>query len=104
MLLEQEHPDFELIVVDDRSVDDTYEYLYNLQAMDQRLKVVRVDEVPDHMNAKKYALTLGIKAAKHDLVLLTDADCRPSSPHWAEKMSSTSENCDDEKPCPFTPA
>jgi cellulose synthase/poly-beta-1,6-N-acetylglucosamine synthase-like glycosyltransferase len=38
------------------------------------------------MNGKKFALTLGIKAAKHDWVLLTDSDCRPAS-HWISGMA-----------------
>lgn len=87
LLLQQDHPDFEVIVVDDRSFDTTYEYLFNLQAESSKLKLVRVDEVPDHMNSKKYALLLGIKAAKNDLLLLTDADCRPKSIDWAKTIS-----------------
>ena len=87
LLLQQDHPNYELIVVDDRSVDSTYEYLFNLQADSNKVKLVRIDEVPDHMNSKKYALLLGIKAAKNDLLLLTDADCRPKSPDWAKNMA-----------------
>ncbi len=87
LLLQQDHPNYELIVVDDRSVDSTYEYLFNLQAESDKVKLVRIDEVPDHMNSKKYALLLGIKAAKNDLLLLTDADCRPRSLNWASTIS-----------------
>ncbi len=88
LLLQQDHPDFEVIVVDDRSVDATYEYLFHLQSEIKNLKLVRIDEVPNHMNSKKYALLLGIKAARNDLLLLTDADCRPNSLNWAKLMSS----------------
>ncbi len=87
LLLKQEHPDFEVVIVDDRSVDDTYDFLIEHRETDPKLKVVRIDSVPDHVNAKKYALTLGIKAAKNDLVLLTDADCRPQSLNWAKSVS-----------------
>lgn len=89
VLLEQDHPDYEIVVVDDRSIDGTYDYLLELREKHDNLKMVRVDDLPDHMNAKKFAVTLGVKAAKHDLVLLTDADCRPNSPSWAKTMSSS---------------
>ncbi len=87
-LLDQDHPDFELIIIDDRSSDDSYEILADRAKLDSRLKVVRVDHVPDHIHSKKYALTLGIKAAKNDRVLHTDADCRPNSRSWIRAMAS----------------
>ena len=88
LLLSQDHPDFELIIVEDRSNDGTYDFLLGVTKKDSRLKMVRVMNTPSHINEKKFALTLGIKAAKHDLVLLTDADCRPQSNSWASVMSS----------------
>jgi len=39
------------------------------------------------MQGKKFALTLGIKAAIHDVVLLTDADCRPTGRNWISEMT-----------------
>lgn len=84
-LLGQKHGDFEVIIVDDRSEDETYDYLLANQT--EQLRFVRVDKVHDHINAKKYALTLGIKAAKHDIVLLTDADCMPASDLWITEMT-----------------
>ncbi len=87
MLLAQEHPEFEVIVVEDRCNDNTYDYLLAATKLDARLKMVRVVHKPEHINGKKFALTLGIKAARYDWVLLTDADCRPSSNLWMAKMS-----------------
>lgn len=86
-LLEQEHTDFEIIVVDDRSDDGTYDYL--LENQSERLKFARVDQVHDHINAKKFALTMGIKAASNDILLLTDADCSPASSHWIKEMTGS---------------
>ncbi len=87
LLLQQNHPQFEVVVVDDRSDDDTYDYLLELSATEKRIKPVRVDRTPHHINPKKYALTLGIKAAAYDWLLLTDADCRPVSKGWIAAMS-----------------
>ncbi|SMD32318.1 Glycosyltransferase, catalytic subunit of cellulose synthase and poly-beta-1,6-N-acetylglucosamine synthase [Reichenbachiella faecimaris] len=84
-LLNQDHLDFEVVIVDDRSEDGTYDYL--LENQSDKLKFARVDQVHDHINAKKFALTMGIKAATHDIILLTDADCIPASEHWISKMT-----------------
>jgi len=87
MLLSQDHPEFEVIVVNDRSNDATFDYLLEATSQDPRLRMVDVKEAPQRVNGKKYGLTLGIKAAKHDWILLTDADCRPASNHWISSMS-----------------
>lgn len=86
LLYQQDYPDFEIIVVDDRSNDGTYDFL--LGEKDKGLlKMVRVESTPGHVNGKKYGLTLGIKAAKNDIVLLTDADCRPAGNRWIAEMA-----------------
>ncbi len=87
ILLNQKHPEFELIIVEDRSNDGTYDYLLEATKHDSRLKMVRVTNKPDAMNGKKFGLTLGIKAAKFDWVLLADADCRPATENWIARMS-----------------
>lgn len=86
-LLSQEYPEFEVIIVNDRSNDNTYDYLREETEKYERLKMVNVKSVPDHVNSKKYALTLGIRAAAHEWVVLTDADCRPKSTEWIASMS-----------------
>jgi glycosyltransferase involved in cell wall biosynthesis len=88
MLLDQEYPEFEIIVVNDRSEDDTEFYLYELEKQFQNFRVVTIKKTPEYLNPKKYALALGIRAAKYEHVLLTDADCRPTSKNWIEKMQS----------------
>ncbi|MCU0450194.1 MAG: glycosyltransferase [Bernardetiaceae bacterium] len=88
-LLAQNYPTFEVVVVNDRSWDDTWPYLYQLRQTEPRLRTVLVNEAPDDFSGKKYALTLGIKAAKYPLVLLTDADCQPASPRWIAAMADS---------------
>ncbi len=87
ILLNQNHPEFEIIIVEDRSNDGTYDYLLEATKHHSRLKMVRVTNKPEVMNGKKFGITLGIKAAKYEWVLLTDADCRPASQHWIARMS-----------------
>ncbi|SDM56738.1 Glycosyltransferase, catalytic subunit of cellulose synthase and poly-beta-1,6-N-acetylglucosamine synthase [Catalinimonas alkaloidigena] len=92
LLLKQNHPDYEIIVVDDRSADPCYDYLLQQRDTQDKIRLVRINETPDEMNPKKYALTLGIKAAKGDVLLLTDADCVPSSEQWISNMQESFSN------------
>jgi glycosyltransferase involved in cell wall biosynthesis len=91
-LLQQDYPAFEVIIVNDRSNDNTFDFLLEETKKDQRLKMVNVKSVPEHVNNKKYALTLGIRAAVNEWILLTDADCRPATNGW---ISSMNEQFDD---------
>jgi glycosyltransferase involved in cell wall biosynthesis len=84
----QDYKTFEVIIVDDRSWDGTYDYLLTECVEYQKVRFLRIKETPDHLSSKKYALTLGIKSAKYDMVLLTDADCRPQSNHWIKEMAA----------------
>jgi glycosyltransferase involved in cell wall biosynthesis len=88
VLLAQDHREFEVIIVDDRSNDATFDLLLAETAKDHRLRMVHVNRTPPHANSKKYALTLGIKAARYEWILLTDADCRPNGSAWISTMSS----------------
>lgn len=88
LLLNQQFQSFELIIVDDKSTDESYDYLIELEQKEDSVKLVRIDSTPDHINNKKYALTLGIRAANHDHILLTDADCFPESDLWINEMIS----------------
>lgn len=87
LLLDQEYPNFECIIVNDRSNDDTYDLLYEWQNKDARVKMVNIDATPDHINGKKFAITLAVKAAKNEWLLHTDADCRPVSDQWIRSFS-----------------
>ncbi len=87
-LINQKYSKFEVILVDDKSSDDTYEFGIHLEKEEDKFKYVRIDSRPDHINNKKYAITLGIKAAQYEYILLTDADCMPASDRWIELMSN----------------
>jgi glycosyltransferase involved in cell wall biosynthesis len=85
-LLEQNYPQFELVIVDDRSHDECYDFLLFESFKHDKMRLVRINETPDHITSKKYALTLGIKAARYDIILLTDADCMPQTNDWIHQM------------------
>ena len=85
--LNQDYPDFEIIVVNNGSWDRSQEYLESMAEIHSRLKVVKIVEQERYPKGKKFGLTLGIKAAKNDWLLLTDSDCRPGK-NWIKRMSS----------------
>jgi len=87
-LLAQDYPVFEIIVVDDRSNDHTFDWLLAETKKDHRLRMVHVNRIPAHVNGKKYGITLGVKAATHEWLLFTDADCRPADSGWIKSMSA----------------
>lgn len=83
LLLKQEYPtDFEIVVVDDRSTDDTFLYLQQLAQYYAQVRLVTVSNTPPGLAPKKYALTLGIKVARYSHMVFTDADCIPATNQW----------------------
>jgi glycosyltransferase involved in cell wall biosynthesis len=87
LLLAQDYPEFEVIIVNDRSNDSTFDYLLEETKIHPRLRMVNVKDTPERVNGKKYGITLGIKAATNEWILLTDADCRPRNSGWIRSMS-----------------
>lgn len=93
-ILAQDYPDFEVIVVNDGSSDNTEEFLGLLREKHTNLKFTTIVEDRKFNHGKKLALTVGIKAASHEHLILTDADCYPSSNKW---IATIQENFADEK-------
>jgi len=86
-IMEQDFPKYQLIVVNDSSWDDTSDILKALQVSYPSMHVIEINEDKQMMQGKKFALTLGIKAAIYEVVLLTDADCRPTGRNWISEMT-----------------
>lgn len=86
--LDQDHQDYEIILINDASNDETLEVMEEFQKRDGRIKIVNVENNEAFWANKKYALTLGIKKAKNPYLLFTDADCVPVSSTWITEMSS----------------
>jgi glycosyltransferase involved in cell wall biosynthesis len=86
LILEQEYPEFQVVVVDDASMDETTNLLNELKARYPHLYHTFVPSGVQNISARKIALTVGIKAAKYDVLLFTDANCVPSSDQWIHCM------------------
>ena len=85
-ILDQDYPDFEVVVVNDRSWDGTEEFLEDFATQHPRLRVVTVFEGTKFIAGKKFAVTMGIKASVNDWLVFTDADCVPESTQWLSSM------------------
>jgi glycosyltransferase involved in cell wall biosynthesis len=88
ILAEQDYPDYEIVLIDDASSDKTLDIFEGFEKQYPNVRLVIVKNNEAFWGNKKFALTLGIKAAKKDYLLFTDADCYPSSKDWIKEMSS----------------
>jgi glycosyltransferase involved in cell wall biosynthesis len=86
ILVQEYNSTHEIIVVDDNSFDDTKYLLEGLKKEFKQLHIVELTQEAKMIPGKKFPLSIGIKTAKHEIVLLTDADCVPASEHWINSM------------------
>ncbi len=84
----QDYPEFQVVIVNDRSWDESLDVLAAFYQKHENLKVVENPDVGKDGFAKKFAITLGIKAAKYDKMIFIDADCEPASKNWLKEMAS----------------
>ena len=89
VLLKQDYPEYEVVIVNDCSQDQTEEYLKDLARNNPKINLVNLTQNLNFFQGKKFPLSMGIKSARHDLLLLTDADCVPSTDQWIKEMVKT---------------
>lgn len=87
-VLTQDYPDFEVIVVNDCSYDNTENVIDEFAAIFPNLRKANIKEDAYYKHGKKFAMLVGIKAAKHNHLLFTDADCYPASNLWLREMAA----------------
>ncbi len=89
ILLNQEYDgQYEVIVVDESSTDDTSEVLKRLKNKYPNIYTTFIPSSSHYISRRKLSLTVGVKAAKYDWILFTNANCRPSDSHWLKAMAS----------------
>ncbi len=87
-LLQQTDSQFEIVLIDDASYDDTHNIMEDFKKKHSNIKLVSVKNNENFWGNKKYALTLGIKAATHENLLFIDVNCKPISNNWILSMAS----------------
>lgn len=87
-VLAQQYPEFEVIVVDDASTDETDTLLRQFIGQYPHLRATTIRADKKFTHGKKLAVTIGIKAAKHDILVFIDADCEPAGDQWLKAMVS----------------
>lgn len=88
VLVQQYQTTHEVIVVNDNSLDDSRYVLEELQKTYKKLQIIGLEQEAKLIAGKKFPLSIGIKECKHEIVLLTDADCTPASEHWIANMQA----------------
>lgn len=87
VVLIQQYKQFEVIVVNDQSEDNTIDVLVDYYKRNQNMKLVDIDKNEQKPYAgKKYALLKALDVASFDTIVVTDADCRPATTHWLSKL------------------
>lgn len=91
-LLNQNFDQFEVIVINDASTDNSVDILNQIQLNHPHLKILTIPHTSNYQGQKKNALTQGIAEAKYSNLLFTDADCKPATEEWISHMTSGLEN------------
>ena len=86
-VLEQDHPQFEVIVINDGNTDESEDYLTILEEKYPHLYHSFVPDSSRYISRKKLAVTLGIKASKYEWLVFTNANCMPQSNQWLRLMA-----------------
>lgn len=87
-LLSQDYPDFEVIVVDDASIDNTAGIVDSLKEQEPRLRSSFVPDSSRNVSRPKAALTIGAKAARNPVIVITRANSVIPSPGWLKQLAS----------------
>ena len=87
LVLNQEYPEYEVIVITDSAAEATSDMLSEMKSQHPNLHTTFTPHGTRSLSRKKLALMIGIKAAKHDIVLTTNANCRPTSDQWLRLMA-----------------
>jgi len=88
LLLSQDYSTYEVVVVNHGSEDETNYLLRDLADEYKNLKIVNVPQDLNFFTGKKFPLSIGIKSASYEVLLFTDADCKPCSNQWLRRMAA----------------
>ncbi|MBT9483732.1 glycosyltransferase [Sediminibacterium sp.] len=82
----------EVVLVNDNSTDESKYVIDEFRRSFKNLNMIELTQEAKMISGKKFPLSMGIKSAKYEIVLLTDADCVPASENWIKKMQGAYED------------
>ena len=91
-VLSQDYKNFEVVVVNDCSWDNTEHVIDEFSKIFPNLRKANIKEDAYYKHGKKFAMLVGIKAATHNRLVFTDADCYPASTKWLSEMAQSFNN------------
>lgn len=86
-IINQDYPEFEIVLINDRSYDETQEVFKSFASKHDNISIVNILDCEHFFGNKKYALALGLKKVKYKHVICTDADCYPNSKYWLQEIA-----------------
>ena len=88
IILEQDYDNYEVIVVDDASDDETSYLLNQLKYKYPHLRPITIPHGLQHTRRLRLSISLGVKSATKEWILLTQSDCFPESKQWIQAFST----------------
>ena len=92
LILQRYNSSLQTMIVNDNSTDDSKFILQEFNRTFKALTIIDLENEAKPVNGKKHPLSVGIRQASHEILLLTDADCVPASEHWVQKMQDAYED------------
>ena len=86
LLVQDYKTTYEVVLVNDNSTDDTKYLIDEFRKSFKNINLIQLTQEAKMISGKKFPLSMGIKSAKYEIVLLTDADCVPASEFWIQQM------------------
>lgn len=89
MILEQNYPLFEVVVVNEDSQDDSEFVLHILQKNYSNIKVINLGKNANNFSDRKFSLSIGIRSAKYNNIVLTDVTCKIQDFNWLKELCNS---------------
>ena len=86
ILVQQYKSSHEVVLVNDNSTDESRYLIDEFKKTFKAINHIELTQEAKMITGKKFPLSMGIRSAKYEIVLLTDADCVPASEFWIQKM------------------